>query len=60
MASPSAQATISYGSGDINKVLLLTAMTDKPNHFWAERHSNFSTFVHHTYSVGHPGGGVYG
>ena len=57
MASPPAQVTISYG---INKVLLLTAMTDKPNHFWAERHSNFSTFVHHTYSVGHPGGGVYG
>ena len=24
-------------------------MTDKPNHFWAERHSIFSTFVHYTY-----------
>ena len=57
MASPPAQVTISYG---INKVLLLTAMTDKPNHFWAERHSNFSTFVHHTYSVTAPGASVYG
>ena len=60
MDTPRAQVTISYGSRSNYQVLLLTAMTDKPNHFWAERHSNFSTFVHHTYSVGHPGGGVYG